>query len=123
MDSLHITGIRAYGYTGFLPEEQTLGQWFEVNLTVWRSLAEPGSSDDLKDTFDYSVIVTQIQELIQTMRFQLIERLADEIARLVLRSGGVTQTRVQLTKLTPPIPNFDGRVTVDISRSIEGLTD
>lgn len=31
MDSIHVTGIRCYGYTGLLPEEQVLGQWFEVD--------------------------------------------------------------------------------------------
>ncbi len=30
MDTIHVTGIRAYGYTGYLAEEQVLGQWFEV---------------------------------------------------------------------------------------------
>ncbi len=35
MDCIHVTGIRAYGYTGYLPEEQSLGQWFEVDLKLW----------------------------------------------------------------------------------------
>ncbi|GAB4368712.1 MAG: dihydroneopterin aldolase [Elainellaceae cyanobacterium] len=122
MDALHIKGIRAYGYIGFLPEEQTLGQWFEVDLTVWRSLSESGSSDNLSDTYDYSNSVEQVQALIQTARFKLLERLADEIARLVLQSNNVEQVRVQLTKLTPPIPNFSGHVTVDIVRSQEFLS-
>ncbi|MDB9512135.1 dihydroneopterin aldolase, partial [Kamptonema animale CS-326] len=26
MDSIQLTGIRCYGYTGYLPEEQVLGQ-------------------------------------------------------------------------------------------------
>ncbi|EAW34844.1 hypothetical protein L8106_18362 [Lyngbya sp. PCC 8106] len=26
MDAIHIRQIRCYGYTGYLPEEQTLGQ-------------------------------------------------------------------------------------------------
>ncbi len=40
-DALHLRGLRAYGYTGLLPEEQRLGQWFEVELTLWLDLAQP----------------------------------------------------------------------------------
>jgi 7,8-dihydroneopterin aldolase/epimerase/oxygenase len=117
MDALHLTGIRAYGYVGVLPEEQTLGQWFEVDLTLWLDLAAAGSSDRLDDTYDYVAIVQDIQALIQTIRCQLIETLAADIAQRVLASGEVAQVRVRVTKLTPPIPHFTGQVAVEITRS------
>lgn len=44
-DCIHLQGIRAYGYTGVLPAEQTLGQWFEVNVSLWVDLALAGKSD------------------------------------------------------------------------------
>ncbi|WAL61603.1 dihydroneopterin aldolase [Thermocoleostomius sinensis] len=120
MDTLNLTGIRAYGYVGALPEEQTLGQWFEVDLTLWLDLAPAGASDRLDDTYDYVAIVQAVQTLIRTIRCQLIETLAAEIAQRVLASdqvAKVAQVRVRLTKLTPPIPDFAGRVAVEITRS------
>jgi dihydroneopterin aldolase len=124
LDALHITGIRVYGYVGVLPEEQTLGQWFEVDLTLWLDLATAGSSDRLEDTYNYVAIVQDIQTLMQTIRCQLIETLAAEIAQRVLASGeivNVAQVRVRVTKLTPPIPNFAGRVMVEITRSRQSV--
>jgi dihydroneopterin aldolase len=115
-DRIHITGVRAYGYTGYLPEEQRLGQWFQVDLTVWRDLRTAGDSDRLKDTYDYSRSVPEIQALIQSSKCQLIESLAEAIANRVLQAADVTRVQVRLTKLTPPIPNFDGQVTIDITR-------
>ena len=53
MDSIQVSGIRAYGYVGYLPEERVLGQWFEVDLTLWVDLAIAGKSDDIADTLDY----------------------------------------------------------------------
>ncbi len=53
MDSIHISGIRSYGYTGYLPEEQVLGQWFEADITLWLDLRPVGSSDAIADTLDY----------------------------------------------------------------------
>ncbi len=116
-DRLHINNIRAYGYTGLLPEEQRLGQWFEVNLTLWLDLAAAAASDAIADTCDYSQLVTAVQQLVQTQPFQLIETLAAAIAQLALAEAHLTQVRVQLTKLTPPIANFDGSITVEITRS------
>ena len=50
MDTIEVKGIRSYGYTGFLAEEKVLGQWFEVDLTIWVDLKPSGMSDDLNDT-------------------------------------------------------------------------
>lgn len=121
MDFLHLTAIRVYGYVGVLPEEQALGQWYEVNLTLGLDLAQAGTTDRLEDTYDYRAIVKAIQHLIQTARFKLIEKLAAEIAQLILASGGVEEVRVRVTKLTPPIPDFTGSVSVEIVRSKAGL--
>ncbi|MEB3213380.1 MAG: dihydroneopterin aldolase [Leptolyngbyaceae bacterium] len=117
MDALHINGIRAYGYTGALPEEQVLGQWFEVNVTLWLDLSKAGQSDRLSDTHDYSRTVPAIQALIQSSHDKLIETLAEAIAQMVLQDPSLHQVRVQLVKLTPPVPNFAGNITVDITRS------
>lgn len=116
MDSIQINGIRAYGYTGYFSEEQTLGQWFEVDLTVWRDLAPAAESDQLAETYDYSQVVIAIQGLIQTAKYQLIEKLAAEIAAIALAAGETEQVRVRLTKLHPPIPNFSGQVSLEITR-------
>lgn len=117
MDFLHLTAIRAYSYISVLPEEQVLGQWFEIDLTLGLDLSQAGETDRLEDTYDYRAIVEAIQNLVKTARFKLIEKLAAEIARIALASGGVEEVKVRVTKLTPPIPGFTGKVAVEITRS------
>lgn len=122
MDQIHLTEIRAYGYTGVLPEEQTLGQWFEVDLTLWLDLTIAGTSDRLADTFDYRAAIATVQTLIQTSKFALLERLAAAIATAILAPAPtdaivVQQVRVRLTKLAAPIPNFGGKITIELTRS------
>ena len=121
MDSIRLTGIRCYGYTGFLPEEQVLGQWFEVDLTLWLDLAVAGRSDRIEDTLDYRGIIEIVQQVVKTSKFALLERLATVIADSVLQSGspGVTiqQVRVCLCKPAAPIPGFGGAITIDLTRS------
>ncbi len=73
MDSIQLTGIRCYGYTGYLPEEQVLGQWFEVDVTLWLDLSQAGKSDDIQHTLDYRSAITLIQKLVKDSKFLLIE--------------------------------------------------
>ena len=117
-DKIEVTGIRAYGYIGALPEETVLGQWFEVDLTLWMGLATAGKSDTLADTHNYADIIQQTQRIIQTEKYKLIERLADAIAaQSLFNDPRLEKVRVRVTKLTAPVPNFDGRVAVVIERT------
>ena len=86
MDSIKVTGIRSYGYTGFLPEERTLGQWFEVDLTLWLDLSKSGKSDDLEDSIDYREAITITKHIIATAKFALVEKLAQVIAEGKIRT-------------------------------------
>jgi dihydroneopterin aldolase len=117
MDCIHLRAIRAYGYVGFLPEEQVLGQWFEVDLTLWIDLKAAGVSDRIEDTHDYRMTIQVVQRLVETSRFKLLETLAEAIATQILHHDPrLEQVRVQLTKLSPPIPGFTGQITIDIHR-------
>lgn len=117
MDCIQLTGIRCYGYTGYLPEEQVLGQRFEVDLTLWLDLAVAGKSDVIEDTLDYRSVISTVQQLVKTSKFALIERLATAIAESILASDSVTQVQVRLSKPAAPIPDFSGKVTIEITRS------
>ena len=116
MDVLHVKGIRAYGYTGYLVEEQQLGQWFEVDLSFWLDLARAGRSDELSDTLDYSTVATLVQDLVATSKFKTIECLAEAIATAILDTKKIDRVKVYLTKCQPPIPNFSGHVQLEIVR-------
>jgi 7,8-dihydroneopterin aldolase/epimerase/oxygenase len=115
-DCLHLKGIRGYGYTGVLPEEQVLGQWFEVDLQIYLDLRRSGETDCLSDTLHYGELVKQVQEILQQSRVALIERLTTVIAEAVLAYPQVQRVRVRLTKVSPPIPNFAGQVQVELVR-------
>lgn len=117
MDQIHLTGIRAYGYTGLLPEEQTLGQWFEVDVCLSLDLGPAGRSDSIVDTLDYRLVIQAIQDTIRTRKFALIERLATELTDVILVHAPVHQVRLVLSKVAPPIPDFGGQVRVELTRS------
>ncbi|EKU98066.1 dihydroneopterin aldolase [Leptolyngbya sp. PCC 7375] len=117
-DYITVSGIRAYGYIGALPEENVLGQWFEVDLMLWMDLSMAGKSDNLADTHNYADIIQQTQQIIQTEKYKLIERLGDEIATQALANDErLEKIQVTVTKLTAPVPHFDGRVAITMVRT------
>jgi dihydroneopterin aldolase len=117
MDCIEVTGIRCYGYVGYLPEEQVLGQWFEVDLMLWMDLTAAGRSDDISDTLDYRQAIATVKQLVKTSKFALVEKLANAIADAILKLDQVQQVRVRLIKCAAPIPDFDGKIVIDITRT------
>jgi dihydroneopterin aldolase len=117
MDCIHLTGIRSYGYTGYLPEEQVLGQWFEVDVKLWLDLSQATETDAIADTLDYRNVISTVQNLVKTSKFALLEKLAGAIADAILQqSDRVTQVQVVVTKPAAPIPDFGGKISIEISR-------
>lgn len=117
-DTIQVSGIRAYGYIGLLPEEQTLGQWFSVDLTLaYRNAA--GQSDRIEDAYDYRWAIEAVQQTIRGARFRLIETLAETIAQQLLERNQLEQVCVRVAKPAAPIPDFDGEVAVTIRRSAQ----
>ncbi|AUT03255.1 dihydroneopterin aldolase [Nostoc sp. CENA543] len=120
MDCIHLTGIRCYGYTGYLPEEQVLGQWFEVDVRLWLDLSQAAKTDAIADTLDYRGVISLIQHLVKTSKFALIERLAGAIADCIIQEcNQITQVQVIVTKPAAPIPDFGGKISIELTRKRE----
>jgi dihydroneopterin aldolase len=118
MDCIHVSGIRAYGYTGYLPEEQVLGQWFEVDIKLWLDISTAAKTDDIEKTVDYRSIITLVKDLVKTSKFVLVERLVETLADSILQqSDRISQVQVILTKPAAPIPDFGGKISIDVTRS------
>jgi 7,8-dihydroneopterin aldolase/epimerase/oxygenase len=117
MDVIQLTGIRCYGYTGYLEEERFLGQWFEVDLRIHLDLTAAGQSDRIEDTLDYRGAIATVKQIISTARFALVEKLADTIVTKVLAEDRVQQVELKLHKLAAPIPDFGGKITIELTRS------
>ncbi|MEY3870173.1 MAG: dihydroneopterin aldolase [Cyanobacteriota bacterium] len=118
MDFIHVTGIRCYGYVGYLPEEKVLGQWFEVDLKLSVDLSRASQTDAIQDTLDYRQVIALVQNLVKTSKFDLLERLAGAIADTILQESAiVTEVQVILIKPAAPIPDFDGEIRIELTRT------
>lgn len=116
MDEIAITGIRAFGYHGVFESEKRDGQEFVVDLKLELDLSKSGSSDALTDTADYSAIALRTRGIIEQGSFNLIERLATEIATKLKGEFGIESIEVTVHKPHALIPIDFTDVSVTIRR-------
>lgn len=105
-DRIELRGLRVSAFCGVLPEEQQRRQPFEIDLDIELDLRPAGETDDLALTVDYGAVCAAIGSLAERTRFNLLERLAHEVAELVLEDAKVRAAEVVVRKLRPPVPEL-----------------
>lgn len=104
-DRIEVRGLELLVYCGVLPEEQARQQPFRFDLDLHLSLVRAGGTDALDDTVDYGGVTDLLARHLTVERFQLLERLAQRTAELILDSAPlVDEVTVRATKMRPPLP-------------------
>ena len=116
MDTIILSGIRALGAHGVLPEEQTRPQPFEVDIELSVDLSAAGRSDVLSDTIDYDALAGRVVQIVEAGGLSLLEALASRIAAACKADPRVTAVAVTVKKLRPPVPVHVDHVAVRIER-------
>lgn len=123
-DQIVIKGMVFYGRHGVLEEERTLGQKFEVDVTMYIDLTDASANDSLQSTVNYKLVYDNIRHIVTTMQFYLLERLAGEISDTILHIyQSITSVCVNVRK---PQVAFEGvldSVGIEITRSRRPYTE
>jgi 7,8-dihydroneopterin aldolase/epimerase/oxygenase len=103
-DRIFLKGASFYGYHGFHPEENRLGQRFEVDIDAFCDLSRAGESDDLHETVNYSDLWEIAREVVEGPPKALVESVAEAIALEILdRHLLVDAIEVEIRKPGVPI--------------------
>ncbi|SFM31361.1 dihydroneopterin aldolase [Paenibacillus sp. 1_12] len=117
MDKIIMTGLQFYGYHGVFPEENKIGQRYQVDVELLLPLDKPGQSDRIEDTINYAEAYEVIQNIVEGQVFKLIEALAEEIAAILLQTyASIHEVTVRVLKPHPPVKMFFDGVKVEIHR-------
>ncbi|MEC5426054.1 dihydroneopterin aldolase [Virgibacillus sp. C22-A2] len=117
MDKILLTNLQFYGYHGLLPEENKLGQRFNVDVEMIVDLKKPGITDDMNDSIHYGQAFELIKEIVEGEPYNLIEAVAGAIAEKLLTSFNLLEAcTVKVIKPDPPIPGHYHSVAVEIYR-------
>lgn len=117
MDQIIIENLETFGYHGVFEEEAFLGQKFVVSAKLFLDTRKAGKTDDLKESLDYGAACQLIKKTVETKRYMLIERLAEEIAQeLLLTFSQLHSVEITVKKPWAPVLVSLDTVAVSIKR-------
>lgn len=120
-DRIRITRIGVFAYHGVHPEEQRLGQRFNISLDLYLDLSAAGKTDDFAQTVCYSTLCERVQEVAVGQNFRTIEGLAEAVAAMALdENPRLDRVSVRVEKPSAPIPAIIEGIAVEITRSRNG---
>lgn len=115
-DHICLSGIRVFAHHGVYDEEKIRGQVFLIDVDLEIDLRPAGRSDDLDATIHYGDLADAIVKRASTERWDLIERVAERTAELVLDIPSVEAVAVTVFKPEVTLPTPVGSVSVTIHR-------
>jgi D-erythro-7,8-dihydroneopterin triphosphate epimerase len=114
-DKIRINGLFLRTIIGINHDEREHKQDVLINLSLSVDTRPAARTDQIEDAVNYRTITKNVIDLVENSRFFLVERMADEIARLCLRDSRVDAVRVSIEK--PAALRFARSVGVVIRRS------
>lgn len=115
-DVIRILGMSFYGYHGVSAAEKETGRGFEVDCELELDLSPAGHSDSLADTINYSEVYRMVRQVVEGKAFALLERLAHELAGLLLDKFPARRVTLRVRKLHPPVSGQVKSIEVEITR-------
>ncbi len=115
-DWIRLDGIRVFAYHGVYDEEKERGQIFLIDVHLRMDLSVAGETDDLAATIHYGELADAINQRASAERWDLIERVAERTAELVLDDPRVDEVTVTVHKPEVTLPTPVASVSVSVTR-------
>jgi FolB domain-containing protein len=116
-DRILIKDLLIRGIIGIHDWEREKKQDILINISMDADCRPAGMSDNFLDAVDYRAVTKKVIALVEGSSFFLVEKLAEEIARICLEDVRVTAARVRVEK--PGAVRFSQSVGVEVNRRRE----
>ena len=113
MDTIVISELEVYYRVGVTEEERVKPQRLLLSVEMEADLGPAAASDDLAQTIDYAAVAQRLVRFGQGRQWALIEKLAAEVAALILEEFRPETVRVEVRKFIVPGTRH---VAVSVSR-------
>lgn len=98
MDKVFIEQLEVITTIGAYDWEQEIKQKLVLDIEMAHDNRVAGKSDDVADALDYAQVSAAVINHIVHGRFLLVERVAEEVAQLVMSQFNVPWIKIRLTK-------------------------
>ena len=115
MDKVFIENLEIETIIGIFGWEREVKQIVRISLEMRFDISKAGKSDKIDDALDYKKIGKSIVNLVENSSFFLVEKMAEEIASLVLTNEQIEEIKLRVEK--PGALRGSKSVGVEILRS------
>jgi len=98
MDKVFIKGLEVEGIIGIFQWEREVRQIISVDIEMDFDNKKAAKSDSIEDALNYKLVGKRITSFIKNSKFQLVETLAENISKIILKEFPVTTVKVTLSK-------------------------
>ena len=121
-NKINIRNLECFGFHGVFEEEKALGQKFIVSVELSVDFSKAVESDQCEDTVDYGKISQFLIEEVKKTKFDLIEALADYLAKQILVQFPLVEgVVVEIKKPWAPLLMSLDSVSVTVERHWENV--
>lgn len=118
-DKIIIKDLLIQGIIGINPEERIQKQDILVNVCMYTDITQAGLTEDLSFSLNYASVADRIVQRIESGQDLLVEKLALDLARIILQEFGAERVLVRVEK--PTAVQAAKAVGVEIERSRQDL--
>ena len=98
MDKVFIKNLQVETIIGIFNWEREVRQVVSIDLEMEFDNKKAAKSDDIKDALDYKKIGKRVSGYVKKSKYKLVERLAEQIAKIVLKEFPVSSLILSVTK-------------------------
>ena len=117
MDRIILKNLAFYGFHGVMPEENTIGQKFFIDIELFVDLSKASQTDKVEDTVHYGLVYQVVKDVFEKNNFKLIEALAGKISSEIFSNfDEVKELVVAIRKPEAPVHGIFDYFGVEIRR-------
>ncbi|XP_078695080.1 folic acid synthesis protein FOL1-like [Branchiostoma floridae x Branchiostoma belcheri] len=120
-DVIRIDDLRCRTVIGFRQHEIGTKQDVVISLRLGCDVRKAGKSDDVSDSVNYSDVWKDVINYVESTSFNLVEKLATDVARICISLYKVPWVQIRVHK--PLAAHFCNSVGVEIERTPEDFND
>ena len=117
MSKIFLEDVKIYAYHGVLPEENSIGTYYLLNLEIHTDLWKAANSDDLNDTISYADINDILHEEM-SIKSKLLQHVVGRIiAKIEAKFPQISYAKLKLTKTAPPMKGEMKGASIELEKS------
>jgi 7,8-dihydroneopterin aldolase/epimerase/oxygenase len=98
LDKIFIAGLEVETVIGIWDWERRIRQTVRLDLEMATDARASATSDSIDDSLNYKEVAKRLIAFVSASEFQLVEALAEAVARIIVEEFGVSWVQVRVAK-------------------------